>query len=84
MEILIQLKPFHNKFEAKRGHGGSARGRAMAFCPSWPGSKPGTNFGLFSDYIATQFSLGVGLFFINEVIDQRMSDTSILLSYFLY
>ena len=35
---------------------------------------------LFSDQIVALFLLGVGLFSVNEVIYQTMSETSILLS----
>ena len=49
----------------KSGRGGGASGRAVAFCPSRPGSIPGTDLlGFFRFRIAANlFSLGAGLFF---------------------
>ena len=47
------------------GSGGGTSGRAMAFCPGWLGSNPGSDFGFFQLRIAVNlFSLGVGLFII--------------------
>ena len=46
-----------------QGRGGGASGRAMAFCPSRPGSNPGLDFGFFQFRIAVdQLLLGVGHF----------------------
>ena len=46
------------------GSGCGASGRAMAFCPSKPGSNPGTDLAFFGNAI-NLFSLGVGLFLKN-------------------
>ena len=71
-----------NKLINRNGRGDSASGIAKALCPSGPGLNPGTHFGFFrSDchsIIAVHWA-----FSINEVTDQRMSNTSILLSCFL-
>ena len=43
------------------GSGGGASGRAMALCPSRPGSNPGTNLGFFQFHTAVnRFSVGDG------------------------
>ena len=48
------------------GNGGGASGRAMAFCPSGPGSNPGgslgLNLGFFISDVVNLFFLGVGHF----------------------
>ena len=62
-----------------RGRGGNASGRAMAFCPSRPGWNPGTNFSFFQIRYLLYSRWAMG-FSVNEVIDQTMRDTSILLS----
>ena len=43
------------------GSGGGASGRAMAYCPSKPGSNPGTDLAFFGNAI-NLFLLGVGLY----------------------
>ena len=40
------------------GSGGGANGRAIAFCPSQPGSNPGTDLAFFRNAI-NLFSLGI-------------------------
>ena len=44
-----------------QGSGGGASIRAMAFCPSKPGSTPGMDLAFFGNAI-NLFSLGVGLY----------------------
>ena len=63
------------------GCGGGARGRAVAFCQSRPGSIPGTDLlGFFRFRIAANlFLLGAGLFLKNEECSILLP----LLSYFL-
>ena len=59
---------FLNNVSLSLGRGGGASGRAVAFCPSRPGSIPGTDLlGFFRFRIAANlFSLGAGLFLKNE------------------
>ena len=64
------------------GCGGSASGRAMAFCPSGPGSNPGLTMAFFGSDCPSILA-GRWAFSINEVLDHTMRDTSILLSCFL-
>ena len=58
----------HCRFSLNGGRGGGASSRAMTFCPSRPGSIPGTDLlGFFWFRIAgNMFSLDAGLFLINE------------------
>ena len=51
-----RIEPLH----FKSGSGGGASGRAMALCPSEPGSNPGTDLAFFGNAI-NLFSLGVRL-----------------------
>ena len=64
------------------GRGGSASGRAMASCPSGPGSNPGSTMAFFGSDCPSILA-GRWAFSINEVLDHTMRDTSILLSCFL-
>ena len=82
LSFSLTLKVLSLSFTVSQGRGGSASGRAMAFCPSGPGANPGTNFGFFGSDCHSILA-GCWAFSVNEVIDQRMSDTSILLSFFL-
>ena len=60
--------PIGNKLtlKYKMGRGGGSSGRAMAFCPSGPGSNPGgaagSNLGFFVSDVVNLFLLGVGHF----------------------
>ena len=67
-EKNIKLSSSLFNLKVPNGRGGSASGRAMAFCPSRPGSNPGTNFGFFGSDCHSILA-GRWAFSIKEVIE---------------
>ena len=65
----VELGPNSLLSFIKVGSGGGASGRAMAFCPSEPGSNPWTNFAFFGRMLSIYSRWALGYILRKQVIE---------------